>query len=392
MSDNPEAPEAAEATEQPEAAGQPDPPSPTDPAEAAAAEEAAIQAEIVAEANGEAPPTQEEQEETGEEGETESSQEETDEQTDSSEAAAEAAAEEGAGAAEAHGRDQPSGAEAAEAQDDIWANSSDEQRAALEELTKKAATAEQGKRSAEGRESGLKRRLDALMAGDGQKKPDKSATTTRQPSEDDKSAQTSGALTNELKEFAEEYPEISKPILKALGHLEGEIGKRDAHIQRLESGLQQIGTERHHANLAGQEQIVYEAHPDYDDVAGSDEFVAWMQEQSPAMQAIIAPNIEDIVNGDDVAFVVERYKASQGIVNGGTDGASTAGEPQPKAETGKRKPAADPVRRIQRRSAAAPRSSPGAAAREAPRQETEEEVRREILQAEQKRTAAEARA
>ena len=391
--DNPEATEAAEATEQTDAAGQEDPPPPTDPAEAAAAEEAAIQAEIIAAENGEAPPPTDGE---GETGETETSQEGSEE--DSTEAAEGAAAEGGEEAAGSEGGEQPPEDEAADAQDDIWGELSDEQRSALEDLTKKAAAAEQGKRSAEGRESGLKRRLDALMSGnDGQETPAEEPETRQQPSEDERK-QARAALSAELKQFADDYPEIAKPLGKALAHLEGnitrlegEIGKRDAIIQRLEGGLQQIGSERHQANLADQEQVVYEAHPDYDAIAGSPEFVAWMEQQSPAMQAIIAPNVEDIVNGGDVAFVVERYKTDQGIVNGdGTDGASTAGQKNGQA---KRKPAAaDPVRTIQKRAAAAPRSSPGAVAREEPRQETEEEVRREILQAEQKRAAAEARA
>lgn len=391
-----EATEAAEAAEQTDAAGSQDPPPPTDPAEAAAAEEAAIQAEIVAAARGKAPPPADGEGETGEEeGETETSQEGSEE--DSTEAAEAAAPEGGEEAAEAEEGEQPSEGEAAGAQDDIWANASDEQRAAFEKLTKKAAAAEQGKRSAEGRESGLKRRLDALMSGDGGQEPDEKPETRQQPSEDEQK-QAREALSAELKQFADDYPEIAKPLGKALAHLEGnitrlesEIGKRDDIIQRLEGGLQQIGSERHQANLADQEQIVYEAHPDYDEIAGSAEFVAWMEQQSPAMQAIIAPNVDDIVNGDDVAFVVERYKTAQGIVNdGGTDGASTAGQQN---GSGERKPAADLVRTIQKRSAAAPRSSPGAVARETPRQETEEEVRREILNAERKkRTAAEARA
>ena len=343
--------------------------------EAAEAEEKAAWAEVIAAEKGEDPPA-------------------TDDKNDTSKEA-------GAAAAAASGErkqdteagtaaDGAPGTASASSEVDIWAEAPEELRSAHEAEVAARTAAERGKAAADGRVSALQRRLDAVMA-DGGGKPAAEATRTRQP----EGGGTEGAATEEtveedpeLKAFEDEYPEIAQGMRKMVGRYDQRIETLEQENARLRANLQTVGEERVDAHSAEQEASVLEAHPDFDQIADSDDFVEWAQGQPEFIQREILENAERVVDGAATSRILTMYKADRGIVTETGDG-SGAGE-----DAGERKPAADPIRTAQLRSAAGgPRPSPGAQVtdRGGRRTETEADVWAELRrdeEAKQKRERA----
>ena len=326
-------------------------------------------------------------EETGEVEPKEDQPEETEEtKEDPPEAAATAA--EGEETAETETADKPS--EAEEPAEIDWSNAPEELRSAFEAEKARADAAVQGRKSAEGRYAASQRRLDALIAGTGDKPDDKPANRS-QETETDKPAETEPS--DEWKQVMADYPEIAKPLADELARISAgyraEIDGLKQTQAQMATALQTVGEDRLAESSATQESIVREAHTDYDEIADSDEFVAWANEQPEFIRQGIHANAEMIVDGQGVSRILDMYKADKGIANGKGNGAA-AGEPP-----GDEKPAADPVRQIQLASSrGTPAPSPGVQAREDTdgRPETEESVWAEVRAAEQRKQAAEARA
>ena len=329
------------------------------PDEEAAAEEESAWAEIAAAENGEAQAAQ--------------AAEQSDEDNPPS-AASDSEAEDG-------GKAKPASQEADEA--DIWASAPDELRSAFEAERARAEAAEHGRRSVEGRVSALQRRMDAMIAGTD--KPSEPAQ--RQQAEPE---QQNGAVADFRKEwdaFVSDYPEIATPVGKILDGFQRQMAALRDENQRTMTALQTVGEDRLHAASAEQERLVMAEHPDYADIADSDDFVVWYGEQPEFIQAAVMENAREIVNGSTVNHLVSLYKRDRGIGNGADADTAADGEP-----SGKQSPAADPIRKMQLKSASSPRPSPGAVAPEGRRSETEEDVWNEIIVADKRYEAAEARA
>ena len=226
-----------------------------------------------------------------------------------------------------------------------------------------------------------------MIAGKDGKKPDAPANQTR------KSGLTKAELeeaNTEWSEFQAEYPEVAKPMNRVVTFLANEIKALRAENAEHRQALQIVGEDRASATSDAQYNAVVEDHPDYDEIADSDDLLAWFEEQPDFIQATMRANAEDIVDGAAVSKIVGMYKAERGIETAKGNGAASGEKP-----SGTRKPAASPRRRIQLDSArGTPRSSPGVAAKEddGRGQETEESVWAELRRDEEKRQAAEARA
>lgn len=273
--------------------------------------------------------------------------------------------------------DKPTG-QAAEGED-IWKDAPEALRSAHDAERQRADRAEQALKSRDGREAALQRRLDALIAGEG-RSPE--APATRQPSADD-SANTE--LVRQVETLKADYPEFTV-LADAVTQLMVERTVDRETINRLTLGLETIGEDRYSSALDEQESIVRETHPDYDDIANSEEFVTWAKDQPEFVKAGIIANVETIVDGDGVTWILDQYKRDRGIESG-KDGGSAAGTRNP----GKKQPAADPIRTIQQRSATGtPPSTAGAAVPEEERTltESEDDVWDEIERKEQQRLEA----
>lgn len=113
-----------------------------------------------------------------------------------------------------------------------------------------------------------------------------------------------------LQEIRDEYPDILDPII------EEALRPMQAEINQLRQSQEIIGEERFHAASAQQEALVREAHHDYDDITDSDDFVAWAHEQGGFLRQAIEANAEFVVNAEDTAMILDKYKGDRGITAG----------------------------------------------------------------------------
>ena len=263
---------------------------------------------------------------------------------------AEEAGETGDGeAAETEEGDKKPDATAAETkEDDVWAEAPDELRSAYAAEKARADAAEHGKKSAEGRSNALTRRLDAMMAGS----EEVTDPATRKPKTED---DTTSEADPEWDAFVSDYPEIAGPVSKLLDGQKAKIASLEEQNKTLAAGLQTVGEDRLTASSVAEEAIVLENHPDYSEIARTDEFVAWAESQPGFILDGIKANAEFIVDGQAVTRILKMYKDEKGIAEVKGNGAAAG------RKSGKPKPAADPLRSIQRRSATGlPASSAGA--------------------------------
>ena len=180
-----------------------------------------------------------------------------------------------------------------------------------------------------------------------------------------------------------DYPEIAKPVKAMIDLQQSELAAVKAKNLQMETAMHVVGQERLDAATDTQHALVVEAHPDYSEIAGSDDFMTWWQEQPEFIQAGIEANKQDIVDGPGVRKILDLYKSDRGIKSGKKVDGSTAGK-----DAGKRQPA-DLIRDAQLRSAAGlPKPSPGAAVPEQGRTETEEDVWNELERKEKTRIEA----
>lgn len=236
----------------------------------------------------------------------------------------------------------PTGDDQAGQQDDIWNAATPEQRAAYEAAQDSEKKAKEDWNRMRGTVSGLTRKvndltaqLNAQPAGE---KPDGSADAT-----DEANAVFDG---EDWKTFEEDYPEVAGPLKAA-------FGAQEARIQNLTRELGGISTDRRADHIANQVNIVADAHPDYDKIAGSEEFSTWYETAPAFIRAGIERNAQDIVDGDEVTHIVKLFKQETGW--GSKEPPGNGHDPNPAQQP------ADGKRQRQLEAAKQPRSrSPGA--------------------------------
>lgn len=251
-----------------------------------------------------------------------------------------------------------------EAPPDIWADAPDELRSAFDAERQRADQAEHARRSAEGRLNTAMHRLSRVT---GTRERPRSGSPS-DPADTD-TPDASAALA----QLAEDYPEIAGPVSKVIEDLRSEV-------RTLRAQTDSLG-QRHAAEVYGEnERALEERHPDFENIGATPEFADWIAGQSGLVQAVYLENVEQIVSVDDVAYLLDKYKADKGIANDG-DGQ------QP------RRPA-DSLREIRLQgNRGNPRPSGGAVTRERGTEEGSEDFWWDRLEKQEtKRLAARARA
>lgn len=326
------------------------------PAEAAAAEEDAAWKEAEREARGEDPPEDDAADEPD---------------TEDDDPPAQDAGGEG---------EEPEPEEPAEGSDIDWSKADPALRAEYEAIQSRLNAAEHGRKTAEGRARAAQRNLDAVMADGREPSANRSKSDPKETQADEGSQKWDA--------FKADYPEIAEAVGPIIDNLRAEIGKRDDQIARLATGMQSIGQDRLQARSTEYETLVREAHPDYDDITDSDQFIGWYEKQPEAIQAIVQANAADITDPDAVDRILTLYKVDEGIRTDDRNGSDAAADKeQPRTRN------ADSVRRRMQLNSArgAPRSSPGARLPEGRSGETEDDVWNEFERAEKKRIQQERR-
>ena len=106
----------------------------------------------------------------------------------------------------------------------------------------------------------------------------------------------------DLSEIMKDYPELVKPLQSYVDTAFAKVNKKlEQTTQELTKAQQEDMVREHKAKLA-------KAHPDYVQVANSEDFTLWLERQSPVWQ-----QIADSGNANDTIELLSRYKKALGI-------------------------------------------------------------------------------
>ncbi len=186
--------------------------------------------------------------------------------------------------------DDMSGTDASQTQaDDIWASATPEQRAAVEAAHKS--------------EQGLREQLDRRLREINRLKS-RQAADAPAPTEAGGKATAAYLETDDWKAFAEEYPEVAGPLGGVIGNLQSVIDKQGKELSA-------IGNDRRQEALDEQATLLTQKHGDWMQVVTEDpaHFAGWLDSQPRHVREAFARNKEQIVDAEEAADVVGRFKA-----------------------------------------------------------------------------------
>lgn len=217
--------------------------------------------------------------------------------------------------------------------DDVWSSVPEVARTAYQAVLQQRQGLEHALRSANGRAVRFQQEVEALR----KKAADKPAAEVPESRQADGQSQD----VDDFDVLRKDYPEIARPVEKLFKSL------RDEN-EALKSRLERHDTSAAEAEYARQAQVLSERHPDWARIADDPQFTAWAQQQPPYVLEALKRNSSRIVNAEEAADIIGRFKAIQGQT-----------QPSPVA-TPTSQPALSPKRQQQLASAAAPqaRSAP----------------------------------
>lgn len=211
----------------------------------------------------------------------------------------------------------PSG-DAARQQDqvDIWAAAAPEQRAAFEAAQQQLARLEHENRSNRGRIAALQRQTAAA--------PRQAASAEAAAGRDAGSGTGDFLASDDWKSFEKEYPEVAGPLGKVVGALEQKA-------TRFEKELSAIGDDRRQQALDEQGSLLTGQHPDWQQVVGGnqDSFRSWLDHQPRHVRDAAVRNAEEVVDAEEAADVVGRFKAFLAARQNGTGGDRGSADERP---------------------------------------------------------------
>lgn len=192
-------------------------------------------------------------------------------------------------------------------QDDPWA----EAPANLRELREAEARDNDLRlRSANGRVAAKDRQIADLQrqlqeAQNGRQNPE---ATQQSDGEDGENSggNAKGSMSPEsLAQLREDYPDLAGPLIDMLE-------AQSQQLERLSQGVGQFEQTQQSAAIAEQETLLTEAHPDWQAVAADDRFAGWLESQPQSIKTAMARNFDAIVDGNDAALVIDKFKRDVG--------------------------------------------------------------------------------
>lgn len=183
---------------------------------------------------------------------------------------------------------------------DLWANATPEQRAAFEATQAQLKKLEQADRSNRGRLSALQLKINELTST-GKAAPYKDAASDKGKGQGGAEDANGFLASEDWKGFKNEYPEVAGPLEKVIGQLQSHIAKQD-------KVLSAIGDDRRQSALDEQENLLLETHTDAFEVVQDPGFVQWLNTQPRHIREAAIRNAENIVDAEEAADVVGRFK------------------------------------------------------------------------------------
>ncbi len=183
-----------------------------------------------------------------------------------------------------------------ETPDDIWANVDPRVRAEFQAEREAKIKAEKLARSNGGRAAQALNRLQTLQAGLDAKRDEAGAT--------EKGAEATNR-TERLAQLREEYPEVAGPLLDHMADLEGTV-------KELKAGATSQQEAEHISSLFEQEGELRGAHSDLDQILQSNDYAAWLADQSAMIRGTIEANAQGIVDAASCTDILTKFKADTG--------------------------------------------------------------------------------
>lgn len=167
-------------------------------------------------------------------------------------------------------------------------------------------------RSANGRVSALDRKVQELTrqleeAQRGGQKPGTTQSSDGSQGNDDDGDHADGALSKDtLAQLREDYPDLAGPLIDMLE-------TQAQQITRLSKGVGAFEQTRENAAIAEQEGVLASQHPDWEAAASDDRFAGWLESQPTSIKEAMARNFDRIVDGNDAALVIDKFKRDVGF-------------------------------------------------------------------------------
>lgn len=177
--------------------------------------------------------------------------------------------------------------------DDPWASAPPELRKLYENERTSREKAEGVVKAHEGRLRAFQTEITEL----------RSKTSEAPPAEKPKTKEEIEAREERLKKLREEFPEVAGPLLE-------EIEELRRQNQTLSKGVETVQSREVETELDAQEKLLAGRHGDWLEQARSEAFGKWVLEQPRYVREAIHRNGSAIVDGEEVADILDRFKAT----------------------------------------------------------------------------------
>jgi len=121
-------------------------------------------------------------------------------------------------------------------------------------------------------------------------------------------------------QLKEELPEVAEALESYIQSVRSEYDQKLQQVtQQIESRLepiQQIEQERY---IEAQLQMLSQQHPDWREIATSEEFAQWLNTQPTTVRTLAGSQ-----DANEVSFVLTAYKAAKGLATGGESSGSAS--------------------------------------------------------------------
>lgn len=131
--------------------------------------------------------------------------------------------------------------------------------------------------------------------------------STKQERDDAKEELAQQTNNSNWNEFKDEFPEFAAALDERLGEIDVREKQLDERFKQLENQVQPLQQRAQEAALQSELAALEAAHPDYEEVANSDEFNEWLEKQPKPVQQLIESDA-----APDAAYLLDNFKRDTG--------------------------------------------------------------------------------
>jgi hypothetical protein len=204
--------------------------------------------------------------------------------------------------------------------DDIWLLVPEAARAAYETTQQRLRTTEAQRDAIAGRLGSRIQQLERELAAVAKSK-------TAEPKAKD-GPDVSEIDDADLRALVEDFPEVGRPIATKIQSLQTKL---DEALTRLNQRDSQEAQRAQDEAISLQERALAQQHPDWEAVTARPEFSAWLRTQPRYVVEGIQRNADAIVDADEAADIIGRFKATLPATAGTGSAPSPTAPQQPPA-------------------------------------------------------------